>query len=352
MKLLITAALGQLVVGETMLLQVPTSLSEFFQFFTSPDAANLLGPTDFPQIFSHGCYCKRFSDFNSSNRGGQPVDALDAICKNYWERKACIKQSGGTCDSYYANGNSYPESHYSATLNVVNGVPQISQDVNFHCQAVTNPCSRDQCEICHAAILSITGNGLGTASHNFQPNAQCSGNQLPNAAVSGFTCVGSGAGATWAYEASIPTQLEHANAFFSNAEPIKMFEDVAFTQIMDHGCHCKKLGDHDAEIQGGSTVVDDLDKRCKDFFMRRQCLKSSSGFSGSCSDGYGADTYTALLRVTDVNRVLAGEQFPGMFSWFSDRQVHCSALEEGTCLYDVCNVDHDSIYRSDFKTVH
>ena len=345
MKLLISAAFGQLIAGQsTVPIPLPTQLSSLGDFLGGA-GASIFGATDMSKVVNHGCHCKKFGNWDSPNQGGQPVDALDAICKQFWERRSCIKLSGGTCTSYHTSGGSYPEPQYIATAYLVNGAPVISPDVNFHCQAVTNPCSRDICEIDHATILQIVGGGHGTASHNWDFTNQCDGGRgIPNVDLPDFTCVGSGADATWAYRADIPTQLEHANDFFQQTAALKFFGDVAFTKIMDHGCHCKKLGDHDAEIQGGSTTVDDLDKRCKDFFMKRQCLKSNTGFSGSCSGGYPADSYQGALRVTDVERVSNGDQFPGMFEWFSDRQQHCSNLEEGSCLYDICNVDHDSIY--------
>ena len=142
-------------------------------------------------------------------------------------------------------------------------------------------------------------------------------------------------GALAQFPFDIPTSIESSlGDFFEAANQQGVFGDVDFTQVMNHGCHCKRLTDYSS---GGGNAVDDLDQACKVFFNKRDCLKRA-GASGACNGvDYQGETYTAQLKFKNPSDPSAGVEFG------ADGAFHC-ALENDPCKKAICLVDHQAIY--------
>lgn len=50
-------------------------------------------------LFDHGCYCPLLSELTveRSNYGGEPIDELDQICKEFHNAVSCVKQAPANC---------------------------------------------------------------------------------------------------------------------------------------------------------------------------------------------------------------------------------------------------------------
>merc|ERR1712110_1253149 len=48
-------------------------------------------------VSSHGCFCARTG--GAGHVGGRPVDAVDAICKEWTKKRQCVLKTGGVCES-------------------------------------------------------------------------------------------------------------------------------------------------------------------------------------------------------------------------------------------------------------
>jgi len=133
----------------------------------------------------------------------------------------------------------------------------------------------------------------------------------------------------------IPTSIEsNLDEFFAAANAAGVFGQVDFTQIMNHGCHCKRLSDYSS---GGGQAIDDLDQACKVFFDKRNCLKRG-GPSGACNGiNYSGDSYTAQLVFKN------GADPSGGVMFGADPKFHC-ALETNPCKKSICSVDHQAIF--------
>jgi len=74
--------------------------------YTLQEAANELSPiflndaSNFPtEIFDHGCWCGKLNALPSAGLGGNPIDDLDQLCKDWSKARRCSRVNGGTCES-------------------------------------------------------------------------------------------------------------------------------------------------------------------------------------------------------------------------------------------------------------
>ena len=52
------------------------------------------------ELYNHGCWCAKLdprNEFTPGLGGNDPVDALDAACKNWVTQRKCITFEGGSC---------------------------------------------------------------------------------------------------------------------------------------------------------------------------------------------------------------------------------------------------------------
>merc|ERR1712110_1076624 len=210
MKYLGIATLAGVATSTNVPIQIPTGLTDVGNFFNQAGSTGIFGATDFSKVMNHGCHCVKFGDYSADQQGGEPVDVLDAACKAFWERRSCIKLQGGSCNSYHHNGGNYPAPAYTVTATMTANGLQMSPDPAFHCQAVTDPCLRDICEIDHMGLLTMVGGGMGHAAWDWKFDSQCPGGRgIPNVEIPGFTCVGRGAAAEWAYRKHSQKTIYH-----------------------------------------------------------------------------------------------------------------------------------------------
>jgi len=84
----------------------------------------VVGSTDIP---FHGCYCSAMDPMTDIPKYGETIDAMDAVCKEWWQMTHCNRKSS-VCEGFAFTGKSY-----TLHLGVVNAC-----DLN-------EGCARDQC---------------------------------------------------------------------------------------------------------------------------------------------------------------------------------------------------------------
>ena len=75
--------------------------------------STVLEPSVVDSLTSHGCWCSRLDhtkDDPFKETGGQPIDGLDSICKNWFTSRTCLKLDNGSCklpsvERFYSVGN-------------------------------------------------------------------------------------------------------------------------------------------------------------------------------------------------------------------------------------------------------
>merc|ERR1712066_960809 len=101
-----------------------------------------MGTQDIENLLKHGCWCAKFDHDNPYMHflgGPQPVDKLDAICKEWFHIRHCNDQlDGGTCKSF--NNELLTDGSYSIMVDM--GCME-----QGGCYNTTDICSSESCTI-------------------------------------------------------------------------------------------------------------------------------------------------------------------------------------------------------------
>jgi len=58
---------------------------------------NRITPSEVSELTKHGCWCSKFDLVSHPDIGGNPVDDLDRLCKNWFKSRNCLKLQNGSC---------------------------------------------------------------------------------------------------------------------------------------------------------------------------------------------------------------------------------------------------------------
>jgi len=102
---------------QTTTTRPPTTTIPVFEFSTEFSAMNqiittFLNENESSALFTHGCHCARLNNDLDFDRevGGEAIDELDMLCKDWLTARNCLRKNGGACpeDTFFSvavNGN-------------------------------------------------------------------------------------------------------------------------------------------------------------------------------------------------------------------------------------------------------
>jgi len=202
MKLLSTIT-GLAVVSAQVPFDFPTRTDEAAAFFTQANGVGVFGDVRFDLIMEHGCHCRKLAHFKESGHGGPIADELDGRCHKFFMNRNCLKDTGGVCHPWSAEGPfGRPidaRMQYKVNLqatgppNPTTGIPpvQFYSTAAEHCSLENDPCLKAICLTDYQSISGLMIDRLGHADYAFKTdNSACGPSATPRGTPVAKHCEG------------------------------------------------------------------------------------------------------------------------------------------------------------------